>query len=233
MYIKIILILALSGTLFSQSYNNILNFFNDSKIAFGLNYNLYGSYWNDFTNEIDVDNDFFDEINVESETYLSPNFSLIKHYDDIVYGIKYITNGSKYKSEAEILDSINIKTEAEFQMSLLKLFFSNNISHGFHFGLEGGYFLFANSKSQVSVGSEVSKIEEDIDSKDWTGLLENNSFEVGGLIQYFYDFTDKLGLGLEGYYSFISAVNNVNKEPEVSGIPTKFHYLNLNVIYKF
>ena len=110
---KIILILALSGTLFSQSYNKILNFFTDSEIAFGLNYNLYGSYWNDFTNEIDVDSDFFDEINVESETYLSPNFSLIKHYDDIVYGIKYISNGSKYKSEAEILDSINIKTEKD------------------------------------------------------------------------------------------------------------------------
>ena len=215
------------GCLYSQSKNIIRNFFKDSQLAIGVNHSLYGSYWNDFMDEID------DSTGLDEVPYLNLNISLFKTYSEGLYGIKYISNGYNYRNEEEVLES-KIKSESEFQMSLLKIFYLNPISHGFHLGFEVGYFLNASLYRKGSIDSEViTIIEDDIDSKEWTDELEHSPYEFGGLAQYFFNFSDKLSLGLEGYFSFITSVNNLNKEPENSGIPTKFHYLNLNLIYKF
>ena len=232
------------GSLYSQSKNIIRNFFKDSQLAIGVNHSLYGSYWNDFMDEID------DSTGLDEVPYLNLNISLFKTYSEGLYGIKYISNGYKYNTEEDVLDS-KIKTESEFEMSLLKFFFTNPVPvvNGIHFGLEAGFifpieikykkriykFTGLNSKlkSKFSNDSEVTQREEEIDFEEWTDELGHSPFEVGGLAQYFFDFTKNLSLGIEGYYSFISSVNNLNKEAEASGIPKKFHYLNFNLIYKF
>ena len=145
----------------------------------------------------------------------------------VLGGLKYLSYGYNvgYTSNSDDYYVGGFSSETTLDMKFLKLFVTYPLNNGLYLGVEGGYFLEAQSKLKINGNTETG----DIDREMWKDS-DFSEFDYGLLGQFFYRINDNILATVEGYYglSEFSEDNDFN----FSAIPNVFHYVNLGIAYK-
>ena len=189
----------------------------------GLNQSFYGEDYNDAIESAedlgtDVDEDAFRKL----------NFTIMNEYKTgVLGGLKYLSYGYNLDltSNSDDYYDDGFSSETTLDMKFLKLFVTYPLNNGLYLGVEGGYFLEAQSKQKINGNTETG----DIDREMWTDT-DFSEFDYGLLGQFFYRVNNNILATVEGYYglSEFSEDNDFN----FSGVPNVFHYINLGIAYK-
>ena len=199
------------------------SFLKNASIMVGLNQSFYGEDYNDA-----IENAEDSGTDIDEDAYRKLNFTIMNEYKTgVLGGLKYLSYGYNvgYTSNFDDYYVGGFSSETTLDMKFLKLFVTYPLNNGLYLGVEGGYFLEAQSKLKINGNTETG----DIDREMWKDA-DFSEFDYGLLGQFFYRVNDNILATVEGYYglSEFSEDNDFNS----NCIPNVFHYVNLGIAYK-
>ena len=225
--ITVIIILSITQ-LFSQSGGGsdiIKKIVDNSSVMVSMNQSFYDKDWNDLIDEMEDAG-----VSVDQNPFRRINFTFMGQFQgDVLGGFKYLKYGFDMESSAESY-GYSLESELDLELSFLKLFLTYPLGNGLYFGVEGGYFLEGEAKVKFTNDYGTNSETETIDRDDWTDEGELSEFDYGVLAQYFFNIQPKLLLTVEGYYGLSKFSEDI--DPDETGVPNTYHYLNLGLTYK-